>query len=63
MVIKKIDTGLYDIFLEDGWANWTRIKVEGGRLIKIAGQPLPKGAFFLLKSKLLGQPNHGRTSV
>lgn len=31
---------LYDVFLYDGWTNWSRVKVQDGSITVIAGAAL-----------------------
>ena len=40
MLIKKITNHLFDVFVGEGWEQWTRFQRNGSSLKMVAGQPL-----------------------
>jgi hypothetical protein len=48
MLVKHITKNRFDVFYNDGWENWARFEVKGGKTMQIAGVPAPKniGAYL-----------------
>lgn len=52
MELKKVDKNLFDIFVGQGWTNWSRVKVHKDTVELVAGLPLSKTVFNTLKERL-----------
>lgn len=50
MLIKKITNHLFDVFVGDGWEQWTRFQRNGSSLKMVAGQPLSQENMATLRS-------------
>jgi hypothetical protein len=48
MIIKQVTTTVIDVFVGDGWENWTRFRIDGRVLKKIAGLPMEDADFSKL---------------
>ncbi len=52
MELKKVDKNVFDVFVGNGWANWTRIKVNKSDIEVLSGLPLSKATANTLKERL-----------
>lgn len=53
MLIKQVSKNMYDIFVGNGWENWTRLVVDKRRLLLKGGQPLDKHLYKKLYEVLV----------
>jgi hypothetical protein len=52
--LKRIDrTNRYDVFLDNGWNNWTRIQRNHWGVKVIAGNPLPRAVMRELNQRFV----------
>jgi hypothetical protein len=42
---------IYDIFQDEGWSNWTRIRVVQGRILHVAGEHIPIKELYSIMEK------------
>ncbi len=52
MELKKVDKNLFDVFVGQGWLNWSRVKVEKDDVVLVTGLPLSKTTYKSLKDRL-----------
>ena len=52
MIIKQVSTTVIDVFVGDGWENWTRFRREGRKLVKIGGQKMEDSDFTKLYKRV-----------
>ncbi len=52
MELKKVDKNLFDVFVGQGWGNWSRVKVNKDNIELVAGLPLSKNTINSLKERL-----------
>lgn len=55
MVIKPAGRKIIDVFVKDGWENWSRFEIRGTFLKKIGGENLSPHNMTLLKEKVYGK--------
>jgi hypothetical protein len=53
MFIKKLSPGVYDVFIGNGWDNWTRIRRRHWGVQIVAGNRLPRETIHQLTEKLV----------
>ncbi len=53
MFVKRLDRVYFDVFLGDGWDNWTRVRRNHWGVSVVAGNRLPKEAIHELNQRLL----------
>lgn len=51
--LKRLDRVHYDVFIGNGWDNWTRIKRNHWGVQVVAGKPLPRATIRELNEKLV----------
>ena len=60
MVIKQVTKGVFDLFWDNGWESWARVKRDQGKLSVVAGEKPPKPVLVIAESRLVGRrPNQG----
>lgn len=53
MFIKKLSPGVYDVFIGNGWDNWTRVRRGGADgLSVIAGKDLNRAVLNKVKGRI-----------
>jgi hypothetical protein len=53
MFIKRLNANHYDVFLDNGWDNWTRIRRHHWGVTVVAGKKLPREAIKELNARLI----------
>jgi hypothetical protein len=52
MIIKQVNTTVIDVFVGEGWENWTRFRKEGRKLVKIGGKQMEDADFSKLYRRI-----------
>lgn len=53
MFIKRLKPGVYDVFTDNGWNNWTRVKRVDDKLHWVAGNYLPRALLNKAKERII----------
>ena len=51
MKVMHITDKLFDIFFNQGWENWARFAVKGGKIHQVAGVEVPKNIYHFLTNR------------
>lgn len=51
--IKRLDKNQYDVFIGNGWDNWTRIRRQHWGVQYVAGKRLPRSIISELNERLI----------
>jgi hypothetical protein len=52
MFIKKLKPGVFDVFLENGWSKWTRVRRVNDSIRYVSGEYLNRATFAEVKDFL-----------
>jgi hypothetical protein len=53
MFVKRLDRNHYDVFIGNGWNNWTRIRRNHWGVSVVAGNRLPREAIHELNQRII----------
>ena len=51
MLVKHITASRFDVFYNDGWENWARFEVKGGKTQQVAGTAAPRNIQLFLDKR------------
>jgi hypothetical protein len=53
MFVKRLDRNHYDVFIGNGWNNWTRIRRNHWGVSVVAGNRLPRDIIHQLNERII----------
>ena len=53
IVVFELNNRMFDVFVGQGWKNWSRFQVKGKTLVLVAGQSLSKGDYDSVRSSVI----------
>ncbi len=53
MFLKRLNQNHYDVFIGNGWNNWTRIRRNHWGVSVVAGQRLPRNVIHDLNKEII----------
>lgn len=53
IVVFELNNRTYDVFVGQGWKNWSRFQVKGKTLVLVAGQALSKGDYDTVRGSIV----------
>jgi hypothetical protein len=53
MFIKRLKPNVYDVFVDNGWNSWTRVRRVGAHLQYVAGAYLNRAALNVAKERII----------
>jgi hypothetical protein len=53
IIIKRLKAGVFDVFTENGWNNWTRVRRIGDSLRYVDGAYLNRATLNKVKERLI----------
>ena len=55
MFVKRLNKNHYDVFIGNGWNNWTRLRRNHWGMSVVAGQRLPREVLKQLNDRFINQ--------